>query len=89
MTWWVQHNDNPERDDTASRLHPSVIAFLKRAYRFHEDDFNFFHYLTGLRHASDIETDFKEDPEDPDHDHRYYTLYYTDQTHASRPDGLM
>jgi hypothetical protein len=88
-TWWVHHSDNPERDDTTSRLHSSVIEFLKRAFHFYEDDFNFFHYLTGLRHVGDIEMGFKEDLDDPDCDHRYYTLYCTDQTHASKPDGLM
>jgi len=88
-TWWDHHSDNPERDDTTSRLHLSVIEFLKRAYDFYEDDFNFFHYLIGLRHAGDIELGFKEDLEDPDYDNRYYTLYCTDQTHASDPDGLM
>lgn len=88
-TWWAHHSDSPERNDTASRLHPSVIEFLKRAYHFNEDDFNFFHYLTGLRHAGDIELGFKEDVEDPGYDNRYYTLYCTDLTHASKPDGLM
>ncbi|GAB7333456.1 hypothetical protein MBLNU13_g05054t1 [Cladosporium sp. NU13] len=78
-----------ERDDTTSRLHLSVIEFLKRAYDFYEDDFNFFHYLTGLRHAGDIELGFKQDLEDLDYDNRYYTLYCTDQTHASKPDGLI
>jgi hypothetical protein len=88
-TWWAHHNDNPERDDTTSRLHPSVIEFLKRVYHFHEDDFSFFHYLIGLRHPDDIDLGFKQDRENHDYDNRYYTLYCTDETHASKPDGLM
>lgn len=88
-TWWDHHSDDPGRDVTSTRLHFSVIEFLKHAYHFYENHFNFFHYLTGLRHAGDIEMGFKEDLEDPSYDNRYYTLYCNDQTHASKPDGLM
>jgi hypothetical protein len=88
-TWWELHRDNPGRDATTSRLHSSVIEFLKHAYQFYEHRFNFFHYLIALQGPGDVYMSFKEDLDDPDHDHRYYTLFCTDQTHASKPDGLM
>jgi hypothetical protein len=88
-TWRESNDDNPYRDATTSHLHPSVIEFLKHAYHFHEKDFNFFHYLTGLQGAGpDVALSFKED-DDSDDDYRYFTLYCTDQTHASNPDGLV
>jgi hypothetical protein len=89
ITWWDLHSEAPDLDATVSRLHTSVIEFLKLAYHFYEKNFNFFHYLTSLRGVGGIEMSFKEDLDDPDYDHRYYTLYCTDQTHASKPDGLV
>ena len=88
-TWWDVHEDFPDLDATTSRLHQSLIEFLKHAYHFYEKDFNFFHYLTSLQGAGDCERTFKEDLDYSDCDHRYYTLYCTDQTHASKPDGLV
>jgi hypothetical protein len=88
-TWWVSNDDNPYRDTTTSHVHASVIEFLKHAYHFHEKDFSFFHYLTGLQGAGpDVSLSFKEDSES-DNDYRYFSLHCTDQTHASNPDGLM
>jgi hypothetical protein len=87
--WWEMQNENPYRDATTSHLHFSIIQFLQHAYHFHEKNFNFFHYLTGLQGAgSAISLSFKEDG-DSDDDYRYFTLYTTDQTHAYNPDGLM
>lgn len=89
-TWWDTQSAYPYRDTIASHLHPSVIEFLKLAYQFEESNFNLFHYLTGLQSAGpDVSTSFKEDSDDPDFQHRYYTLYSIDQTHAYNPDGLM
>jgi hypothetical protein len=88
-SWWEMQNENSHRDATTSHLHPSLIEFLKHAYAFYEKDFNFFHYLIGLQGAGpDVSLSFKEDG-DSDDDHRYFTLYCTDQTHASNPDGLL
>jgi hypothetical protein len=79
-TWWDMQNDNPERDATVSLLHHSVVEFLKRAYRFNENNFHFFRYLTDLRGAGNLSMSFKEDLDDPDYENRFYTLYCTDET---------
>ena len=88
-TWTQTEYSAPHTAEVESRLHPSVVEFLKRAYQFDEKDFNFFHYLTALQGAGDISMTFKENLDDPDHRNRFYTLYSTDQTHTMNPDGLM
>lgn len=89
-TWWDRQSNNPDLAATTSKLHPSVLEFLKRAYDLKEGDFNFFQYLTSLQAAPpDPSMSFQFNYNDTDHEYRYFILYVTDQTHASKPNGLV
>ncbi|OJD29410.1 chitin-type 1 [Diplodia corticola] len=82
-SWWEYHAD--EAEAVRSRLHPSIVEFLQRAYAIPRDSgISFFRYLHGLHAPSMLW--FTQGFGQGD---RFLTLYNTHAELGSNPDGLV